>query len=169
MIRYSVDHRKREQSIDKGIISPKLSIMEQLFFSDDPNLENFQDRFIGQGTSSEINQSLEEAFLSVAYLINAPTVVSEISAIVKNPSDRFENIAFDLIQVSAKNGQILITGDSIVLHVSINGDNTHKKNNVYYDTWTFQSILLEKGDLIAIRVQPNSSSMSRFTTAVTIS
>lgn len=167
MIRHKTKKTKLYSS-EKDIATTQHKSKEQIFFSDTSGAPNALHRFIGQGNSAIVTNGMEDAFLQVACTINAPTLVSKITATIKQPDTSFEDIAFDLIKVSSSNGPINIVGDSIVLSVSIPSSEVFHKHAIYSESTTFSPIMLKEGDLIAVRIDPSKNNKAAFYAAVTI-
>ena len=144
---------------------------QQLLFSDDPIVPTYTERMIGQGDSALITSSseFEEAFLSVACVVGFPTTVSHLTAVIKRASRSLGPVYFDLIRVPSPNGEIKITGDSIVTSLALPGACALGPETVFWASHSFPPTLLDEGDLIAIRVEPPKDSRSTFYAATTLS
>lgn len=159
--------KKRVYARDKGESSDR-HLSEYIFFSDAAGLPTASHRFVGQGNSAIVVNDMEDAFLQVTCVIGRPTLISSITATIKQAETSFEDIAFDLIRISSTNGPINMLGDSVVMHVTVPGREVFTKNTVYSQSATFSPILLNTNDLIAIRVDPGEANQCAFYAAITI-
>jgi hypothetical protein len=145
------------------------SPLQLLFFSDTPNTCSNEHRFIGIANSAEVNICMEEAFLKVACVIDRSMTVSQMTATVKQPTMPFPDIAFDLIRIHKAQGEIQILEDSIILSVTVPETNVTHKYSAYTKSCSFSPVLLNRGDLLAIRVDPGPNNTSAFGVSVSVS
>ena len=141
----------------------------QITFSDTAIVASTHPRFIGNGDTGIITQGLEEAFLSVARVIDSPTVVDHITVTVKRPSISFDTIVFDLVRVPCPNGEVHLTGDSILTSIVVPGATISNSETAFCRSQSFPVTVLDDGDLIAVRVEPTGIAQPSFYAAATIS
>lgn len=161
--------RRRTLFCEEKSVAPTLLTCPQITFSDAAILPLPHARFIGHGDTGIITQGLEEAFLSVARVIDAPVVIDHITVAVKRPSECFEPIVFDLMRVACPDGPVELTPDSIVTSIVVPGAQPISSETAYCRSQSFPTTVLNPGDLVAIRVEPTGTTRANFYATATIS
>lgn len=148
--------------------SSKHYASQQYMFSDLIQTPLNTDRFIGNNNSANINHCLEEAFLKVACVIDKPTLISQMTVCIKQPNANFNNIAFDLIRISRPEGKADILGDNIVFSLIIPAKSVKHTYTAFSRSSAFTPVSLNKGDLIALRVDPGPENTVDFYATATV-
>ena len=130
---------KKGSSLTRYRETPVSLTSPQLAFCDTALVATSHPRFIGTGDTGLIADSLEEAFLSVTKVIDHMTVV------VKRPSTSFDSIAFDLIRVPCPNGEVHLTGNSLITSIVVPGTNITSSETAFYRSESFPVTVLNEG------------------------
>lgn len=141
----------------------------QLTFCDTALVATSHSRFIGSGDTGLIGDGLEEAFLSVAKVIDSPTLINHMTVVVKRPSMSFDSIVFDLIRIPSPNGKVNLTGNSLITSLVVPGTTVSSPDSAFSQSQSFPVTVLNEGDLVAVRVEPTGISRPSFYAAATIS